>query len=107
MVFNTFNFCSRASFSNAMLPVMATMKPRTPFPKTLLRKLVSRFGFDPDHRHSGPDGVSDHTSIVGLERTAFLVLGDNILDWENQVIFESTRSRPEVIFESTRVERFA
>ncbi len=54
----------------------------TPIPQSILKEIVHTLGYDTNDKRSGPDGKSDHTIIKGLERTAFLVLGNNVLDWE-------------------------
>lgn len=69
----------------------------TPFPKDLLKELISTLKYDPESSRSGPDSKSDHTTVEGLERTAFMVLGDNIFDWEQKLAAkESGYNNPEL-----------
>lgn len=57
----------------------------TPLPLSVLREVVKTCGYDPKSKKSGPDGKSDHTTVQGLERTAFAVLGNSLMEWEQKL----------------------
>jgi len=62
----------------------------TPIPGSILREIITTLGYKLNVSHSGPDGNSDHNTIKGLERTAFMILGQNVMEWERKLANKET-----------------
>lgn len=60
-------------------------KGKCGIPVELLKRVVILLGYTDRDENNGPDKQSNHNTILGLERTASMILGPNPLLWSAQI----------------------